>query len=138
MEGSKRSQKRVLNVEREYERSRLESQQLRDVAYAGAIDRLYIHSPDRLARKYAYQVLLTDEFQKDGVEVAYLNHTSTDSPEDELLLQVQGVIAEYERAKIMERSRRGKRHSARRGSVSAMGSAPYPIHFMPQRLRNKR
>jgi site-specific DNA recombinase len=95
-------------------------ERLRDVAYAGGVDRVYVHSPDRLARKYAYQVLLVDEFQHHGVELVFLNHTLGDTPEDDLLLQMQGMIAEYERAKIMERSRRGKRHAARRGSMNVL------------------
>ncbi len=48
-------------------------ERLRDVAAGGALDRVYVHSPDRLARKYAYQVLLIDEFERNGVEVAFLN-----------------------------------------------------------------
>ena len=48
----------------------------------------------------------------------FLDHPPGRTPEEELLLQVQGMVAEYERAKILERSRRGKRHAARRGSVS--------------------
>ena len=100
-------------------------ERLRDVAYAGGIDRLYVHSPDRLARKYAYQVLLVDELTHHGVEMVFLNHALGTSPEADLLLQVQGMISEYERAKIMERSRRGKRHAARRGSVNVLGGAPY-------------
>src|SRR5258708_3668767 len=44
---------------------------LRDMAYAGAFDRLYVHAPDRLARKYAYQVLLIDELKRDGIEVLF-------------------------------------------------------------------
>jgi site-specific DNA recombinase len=87
-------------------------ERLRDVIAARAVDRLYIHSPDRLARKYAYQVLLVDEFRRAGVEVIFLNRALGQSPEDDLLLQVQGMIAEYERAKIIERPRRGKRHAA--------------------------
>ena len=51
-------------------------EKLRDVAYAGAIDVLYVHSPDRLARKYAYQVLLIDEFKKADIEVVFLNRSS--------------------------------------------------------------
>ena len=100
-------------------------ERLRDVAAAGAIDCLYVHSPDRLARKYAYQVLLLDEFQRCGVEVIFLNHPLGQTPEEDLLLQVQGMVAEYERAKILERSRRGKLHAARRGSVNVLGGAPY-------------
>ena len=105
-------------------------ERLRDAAYAGAIDRVYIHSPDRLARKYAYQVLLVDELAKAGVEVVFLNHAISDSPEDELLLQMQGMIAEYERAKILERSRRGKRHAARAGSVNVLSGAPYGYRYL--------
>jgi site-specific DNA recombinase len=105
-------------------------EQLRDVAYAGVIDILYVHSPDRLARRYAYQVLLIEEFKKAGVEIVFLNHAINDSPEDELLLQMQGMIAEYERAKIMERSRRGKRHAARRGSVNVLSGAPYGYRYV--------
>jgi len=105
-------------------------EQLRDVAYAGAIDILYVHSPDRLARKYAYQVLLIDELKKAGVEVVFLNHAIDATPEGELLLQMQGMIAEYERAKIMERSRRGKRFAARRGSVNVLSGAPYGYRYV--------
>ena len=65
-------------------------ERLRDLVAAGAVDRLYIHSPDRLARKYAYQVLLVDEFQRTGVEVVFLNRELGRSPEDDLLLQVPG------------------------------------------------
>ena len=105
-------------------------ERLRDLVAAGAVDRLYIHSPDRLARKYAYQVLLVDEFQRAGVEVVFLNRALGTSPEDDLLLQVQGMIAEYERAKILERSRRGKRHKARLGSVNVLSGAPYGYRYV--------
>ncbi len=100
-------------------------ERLRDTVAVGVIDRLYVHSPDRLARKYAYQVVLVDELQRAGVEVIFLNHELGQSAEDDLLLQVQGMIAEYERAKILERSRRGKRHKAQSGSVNVLSGAPY-------------
>src|SRR3954470_10758347 len=64
-------------------------ERLRDQAAAGVIDRLYVHSPDRLARRYGHQVLLIDELRRAGVEVSFLNHQLGRSPEDELLLQVQ-------------------------------------------------
>jgi site-specific DNA recombinase len=105
-------------------------ERLRDVIAAGAIDRLYVHSPDRLARKYAYQVLLVDEFQRMGVEVVFLNRELGRSPEDDLLLQVQGMMAEYERAKIIERHRRGKLHAARCGSVNVLSGAPYGYRYV--------
>lgn len=105
-------------------------ERLRDTAWAGGFQRLYVHSPDRLARKYAWQVLLVDELQHSGVEIVFLNRTIGVSPEEDLLLQMQGMIAEYERTKIMERSRRGKRHAARRGSVSVLAMAPYGYRYI--------
>jgi site-specific DNA recombinase len=105
-------------------------ERLRDAAALGSVTRLYVHSPDRLARKYAYQVLLIDELQRAGVEVVFLNRELGRSPEDDLLLQVQGMVAEYERAKILERSRRGKRHAAQTGEVSVLSTAPYGYHYV--------
>src|SRR5258708_6722769 len=105
-------------------------ERLRDIAWAGGFQRLYVHSPDRLARKYAWQVLLVEELQRSGVELVFLNRTIGVSPEEDLLLQMQGMIAEYERAKIMERSRRGKRHAARQGSVSVLCGAPYGYRYV--------
>lgn len=105
-------------------------ERLRDTAWAGGFQRLYVHSPDRLARKYAWQVLLVEEFHRGGVELIFLNRTIGSSPEEDLLLQMQGMIAEYERTKIMERSRRGKRHAARRGSISVLCGAPYGYRYI--------
>jgi site-specific DNA recombinase len=103
---------------------------LRDEIAAGTLDRVYVHSPDRLSRKYAYQVLLIDEWRRAGVEVVFLNRALGTSPEEDLLLQVQGMIAEYERAKTLERSRRGRRHLARHGSVNVFSGAPYGYRYV--------
>jgi site-specific DNA recombinase len=105
-------------------------ERLRDAVAAGIIDRVYVHSPDRLARRYAYQVLLVEEFRRAGAEVVFLNRPIGGSAEDDLLLQVQGVIAEYERAKLLERGRRGRRHAARSGSVSALCAAPFGYRYI--------
>jgi len=105
-------------------------ERLRDTAWAGGFQRLYVHSPDRLARKYAWQVLLVEELHRSGVELVFLNRTIGVSPEEDLLLQMQGMIAEYERTKIMERSRRGKRHAARRGLVNVLVAAPYGYRYI--------
>jgi site-specific DNA recombinase len=104
-------------------------ERLRDQAAACSFDRLYVHSPDRLARAYAYQVVLVEELQRHGIEIVFLNLDIKQSPEDNLLLQMQGMMAEYERAKIMERSRRGKRHAAQAGSMSVLSSAPYGYRY---------
>ncbi len=103
---------------------------VRDLAAAGQLESVLIHSPDRLSRKYAYQVLLVEELSRCGVEVVFLKSPSGETPEDQLLVQFQGMIAEYERAQIVERSRRGKRHRAQQGSVSVLSGAPYGYHYV--------
>lgn len=105
-------------------------ERLRDVVASGRIERVYVHAPDRLARRYAHQALIIDELHRAGVEIIFLNRPIGDTAEDDLLLQVQGVIAEYERAKILERSRRGRRHAARSGSVSALTGAPFGYRYV--------
>jgi site-specific DNA recombinase len=105
-------------------------ERLRDNAAAGAIDRLYVHCPDRLARDFLHQMLLVEELERASVEVVFLNHKVDDSPEGKLLLQVQGVIAQYERAKLLERSRRGRQHAARTGAISVLSGAPYGYRYI--------
>src|SRR5450755_1333406 len=106
-------------------------ERLRDRAAEGAFEVLLCHAPDRLARRYAYQVLLLDELARSGVEVSFAKEPERGgTPEDELLRQFQGMIAEYERAQIAERTRRGKAHRARSGSQAVMSGAPYGYRYV--------
>jgi site-specific DNA recombinase len=105
-------------------------EKLRDAVAGGQIERVYVHAPDRLARSHAHQVLLIEEFRRAGTAVVFLNRTIGDTAEDNLLLQVQGIIAEYERAKILERVRRGRLHAARSGLVSALTGAPFGYRYI--------
>ena len=89
-----------------------------------------MHSPDRLSRKYAYQVLLAEEFNRQGVELVFLKAPSGATAEDQLVVQFQGMIAEYERAQIIERSRRGKRHRAQQGTINVLSGAPYGYRYV--------
>lgn len=111
-------------------------EKLRDAVARGEIDKIYIHSPDRLSRKYVYQMLILEEFSAGGAEVIFLNHPLSENPENQLLLQMQGMIAEYERVKIMERNRRGKLHAARQGAVSALCGAPYGYRYIKKQVGN--
>jgi site-specific DNA recombinase len=65
-----------------------------------------------------------------GVETLFVKSPQGGSPEDQLLVQFQGMIAEYERAQIVERSRRGKRYRAHAGEVSVMSGAPYGYRYI--------
>lgn len=102
---------------------------LRDDASRGLFQRVYVLSPDRLARKYVYQALVLEELKKRGVEAIFLNKAFEDNPEDQLLLGIEGLLAEYERAKIMERTRRGRMHRARQGEI-VTSTPPYGYHLV--------
>ena len=93
---------------------------MRDAAEGGLFEQVWCLSPDRLARAYAYQVLVLDELARFGVTVRFTDSPglAADDPQATLLTQVQGVIAEYEKAKIAERYRRGKLFRARAGEVT--------------------
>src|SRR2546430_2299633 len=110
-----------------WERPGLE--RVRDLAAEGHIEVVLAYAPDRLSRKYAYQILLIEELARHGVETLFVKAPQGDSAEDQLLAQFQGMIAEYERAQILERSRRGKRHRAHSGEVSVMSGAPYGYRY---------
>jgi len=84
-------------------------ERLRDLAAEGQIETILVYSPDRLSRRYAYQVLLMEEFARHGVETVFIKSPQASTPEEQLLVQFQGMIAEYERAQIAERTRRGKK-----------------------------
>ncbi|MEO8185355.1 MAG: recombinase family protein, partial [Deltaproteobacteria bacterium] len=105
-------------------------ERLRDLAAEGQIQAVLVYAPDRLSRKYAYQVLLIEEFARQGVETLFLKAPQGTTAEDQLLVQFQGMIAEYERAQILERSRRGKRHRARAGEISVLSGAPYGYRYI--------
>jgi site-specific DNA recombinase len=104
---------------------------LRDLAQEGLIDSVLVLSPDRLSRKQAHQIILLEEFQKRNIKVIFTNQQFGDTPEDRLMLQIQGSISEYERTKILDRTRRGLKHSVKKGMV--LGSnAPYGFRFIPK------
>ena len=85
---------------------------LRDDAKSHLFERVYIHDPDRLARKYAYQELILDELKRLQIEVVFKDRKSASTPEDQMLQGFQGLFAEYEKTKIVERTRRGRLHRA--------------------------
>jgi len=98
---------------------------LRDLIARGCVDVVLCYSPDRLARKLACQALLIEEFARAGVRVEFIKGLRGDSPEDQLMVQFQGMFAEYETAQLMERYRRGKAHRARTGSMNVPSGAPF-------------
>jgi site-specific DNA recombinase len=103
-------------------------ERLRDRAVEGRFEVLLCHAPDRLARRYAYQVLLLEEFQRAGVEVIFAKEPErSGTPEDELLRQFQGMIAEYERAQ--DRGALPSREAAPRPSRRGVGHGPRALRL---------
>ena len=105
-------------------------ERLRDVVAGVGVDVVLCYSPDRLARKFAYQALLIEEFARAGTRVEFVKGPRGDSPEDQLMVQFQGMFAEYEKAQLMERYRRGKAFRARSGSVNVLGGAPFGYRYI--------
>ncbi len=105
---------------------------LRDAAEAGVVETVWCLTPDRLARSYAYQMLVLDELDRLGCKVHFTDAPEiADDPQARLLVQMQGVIAEYERAKIAERHRRGKLYRVRSGEA-IFWKVPYGYRRVPR------
>ncbi|MEE8296998.1 MAG: recombinase family protein, partial [Hyphomicrobium sp.] len=104
---------------------------LRDAAQAGAFDAILVLTPDRLSRKYAYLILMLEEFERLGIPVLFLEQPPADDPHSALMVQIQGAVAEYERLKLTERYRRGKLYRARQGEVF-WNSIPYGYRRIPR------
>ncbi|MCP4050913.1 MAG: recombinase family protein [bacterium] len=104
-------------------------EKLRDLAFEGLFDAVLIHSPDRIARQYAYQFLIVEELQRNGCNIEFLNHAFGDTPSEQMLLQMQGVFSEYERALIIERTRRGRIFAAKEGRMS-WSNPPYGYKYI--------
>lgn len=109
---------------------------LRDCAAFGELDLILLTSPDRLARKYVHQVLLIEEFERQGCRVEFLERPMSTDPHDQLLLQIRGAVAEYERTLIAERMRRGRQMKLRAGQLLPWARAPLGYRVDPERPRD--
>lgn len=100
--------------------------ELRDMICTESLDAILIYSPDRLARSYPHQLILLEEFRKRGVKVRFLKGSPpADTPEAIMFTHFQGIFAEYERALILDRSRRGRVYKAKKGDPAALPSLPH-------------
>ncbi len=109
---------------------------LRDQVRAGAFDRVIITAPDRLARNYVHQVLLMEELERGGCHVEFVEHPMSQDPHDQLLLQIRGAVAEYERSLIAERMRRGRQQKYQAGCLLPWTRPPYGYRVDPARPRD--
>jgi site-specific DNA recombinase len=98
---------------------------LRDAVAAARCDLVVLTAPDRLARNYVHQMLLLDEFAGAGCQVEFLDRPMSQDPHDQLLLQIRGAVAEYERTLIAQRRRRGRLHKRQAGILLPGTRPPY-------------
>jgi len=109
---------------------------LRDAARNRELDRVIVTAPDRLARNYVQQMVLLEEFARGGCAVDFLDRPMGDDPHDQLLLQIRGAVAEYERTLIAERMRRGRLSKLRAGLLLPWTRPPYGYRLDPGRPRD--
>jgi site-specific DNA recombinase len=109
---------------------------LRDAARSHELDRVVLTTPDRLARNYVQQMVLLDEFTHAGCQVEFLDRPMSQDPHDQLLLQIRGAVAEYERTLITERMRRGRLTKLRAGLLLPWTRPPYGYRLHPDRPRD--
>ncbi len=109
---------------------------LRDRAALRVLDRVLITAPDRLARHYVHQVLLIEEITTAGCQVEFLDRPMGRDPHDQLLLQIRGAVAEYERSLIADRMRRGRLRKLQAGLLLPWTPPPYGLRVDPDRPRD--
>jgi site-specific DNA recombinase len=109
---------------------------LRDAVKGREIDRVLVTSPDRLARNYVHQMVLLEEWAQAGCAAEFLDRPMSDDPHDQLLLQIRGAVAEYERTLIAERMRRGRLAKLRAGLLLPWTYPPYGYRLSPDRPRD--
>src|SRR6266567_6003115 len=109
---------------------------LRDQVRCAAFDRVVITAPDRLARTYVHQMLLIEELEQAGCQVEFIDRPMSQDPHDQLLLQIRGAVAEYERSLIAERMRRGRRQKYQAGGLLPWTRPPYGFRVDPTRPRD--
>jgi site-specific DNA recombinase len=109
---------------------------LRDHVRNAAFDRVLVTAPDRLARNYVHQMLLMEEFERGGCQIEFIDQPMSGNPHDQLLVQIRGAVAEYERSLIAERMRRGRQQKYRAGLLLPWTSPPYGYRLDPSRPRD--
>ena len=109
---------------------------LRDAAAMAEFEVVLVAAPDRLARNYVHQVLLLEELQGRGCRVEFLERPMSQDPNDQLLLQIRGAVAEYERTLIAERMRRGRLAKLRSGQLLPWLRVPFGYRTDPERPRD--
>src|ERR671910_776535 len=109
---------------------------LRDHAARAAFDVVLVTAPDRLARNFVHQMVVLEELERRGVRVVFIDRPCSDDPHEQLVTQIRGAVAEYERTLIADRMRRGRQARLRSGQLLPWTRAPYGYRLHPERPRD--
>ncbi|MFL6273212.1 MAG: recombinase family protein [Actinomycetes bacterium] len=109
---------------------------LRDHAARAAFDVVVVCAPDRLARNFVHQMVVLEELERRGVRVVFCDRPLRDDPHEQLVTQIRGAVAEYERTLIADRMRRGRQARLRSGQLLPWTRAPYGYRLHPERPRD--
>lgn len=110
---------------------------LRAKVAEGAVRHIFVTEPDRLARNYVHQTLLLEEFANADVAVTFLERPmASHDPHDQLLLQIRGAVAQYERSLITSRTRQGRQKKLEAGLLLPWTRAPYGYRLNPDKPRD--
>src|SRR6266536_3062027 len=109
---------------------------LRDQAARAAFDVVLVTAPDRLARNYVHQMVILEELERHGISVVFIDRPPSDDPHEQLVVQIRGAVAEYERTLIADRMRRGRLAKLRAGRLLPWTNAPYGYRVHPERPRD--
>ena len=109
---------------------------LRDQAARAAFDVVLVTAPDRLARNYVHQMVILEELERHGISVVFIDRPPSDDPHEQLVVQIRGAVAEYERTLIADRMRRGRLAKLRAGRLLPWTNAPYGYRGHPERPRD--
>jgi site-specific DNA recombinase len=109
---------------------------LRDKVRSQSVNLVLLTAPDRLARNYVHQVLLIEEMENSGCTIEFIDRPMSREPDDQLMLQIRGAVAEYERTLITERMRRGREMKMRTGRLLPWTIPPFGYCTDPEHPRD--
>ena len=109
---------------------------LRDQAARANFDVVLVTAPDRLARNYVHQMVILEELERHGISVVFIDRPPSDDPHEQLVVQIRGAVAEYERTLIADRMRRGRQAKLKAGRLLPWTNAPYGYRIHPERPRD--
>jgi len=104
--------------------------QMRVNAKTDAFDAIYFLDTDRIARDVAYQTIIIGELIKHNKQIIIKGKDYVNNPENKFTVTVLGAVAELERAKIIERTTRGRLHRLRLGELASGGNGIFGYDYI--------